>query len=1307
MTLPAADFPGKIFTGNEQSTANDGPADTTLAQGLDYNKHSAEIIALQNRTWKYEKDRAVNRSGVTITALTVVAVTGFDASAASGAGLSKIELLDESIRAKAYGIVEAAIVNNAEGEVTIRGPVVNIDTSAGTVGGEVWYDPIANALNYGNQTNGIYVGRVLIVNASTGVVLFDFGHEIGHNTWEVQLVELNGTIAIERHVSYVTLGTAGIPRVGLASANSPSSMPANGLLLNGGVVGDMALMLIRGVYNTNSTDTGNDGVDDPVYVGDSGALSRFNQIITPGTLFAYDHPQRDGTRFVQRVGYTLSSSPTRWYLDYSNPLMYTWLYDYDKQDTVKRPIVAASTSDETGSITFNELTLTGITTIDGVTISVGDSVLLTAQSPINENGLWECISIGGGDLLFNRPEDYNHNDDADVGNIVPVKDGGTINANSVWILATGGNPADSQTWKRLDSSGTENDVINVSKVGNDNNPGTDRRYPKSTIAAALTAATALVPSSTNVITIRILDSGIYTENLTFVSWVNVLGPSAILTGTHIIVDDAVVHFHQYNGLAAAASFTKSAGTGRAHIKCKIGKAAAAGTLVSQLSGFLFFEADTVFSSGTHILGVDSGGTLYFNVNEAVLDSGGRFLNCIDGSFAVGRIGSINGPGDIGINVSNATATVSGIVGEIVDSTNPWKVDLAGVLNMVVGKFDGTPSVITGSIANVTIMGEPQDDSILDIPKDTVFALGGELADFAANFVRGHTQRIPTVTNGSPTIVSDIANYGGGAKALDFDVSTSDYLKYNLKNASGFPGILNDFAIRFKTQFTTLPSVGAAMYQSDFYNGTNNNNRFFLQVQADDEWNAQLFNGTGTGFAVTSVNNPVVVNRVYDVLYCTWNDNGRQYQELWVDGILVANRNDASWTDRTVDAIELWLATQQSGSTFHDGQIQDFQMKLGKGPWLSSDAVKQESGLEWPIAYQFRDSEVPEDMHFIWFGNLTRGRANYSRGPVATTVVNGAPTQVAAIAPYGAKAYDFDGTEHFFYGNAQDRIFPVGDNFTLKCFVKFDVLPSVVGASEFISSLYNGTNNNNRFDLSGESSADKIRVNLYDGIGGILQVNSVTTIVVGTLYEIKVVSYNEAGTQKVEFYIDGKLDASGNDGTWTTRTKQVMSFSIGAFPTGSQPINGQIQDMQIRKNVDRSLTRTYKQSSIWPILKYDVQQLGAPLNATASRHIHYVPDKKVRVQDIYLTVGTTTTSDATNHWTAQVRAVVAAVDLLSAAYDTNGGDLTADTPQPLGLDQNLELNQGENLRLDLTKINAGDDLTELAAMVAYQETGEDV
>lgn len=87
MTLSAATFPDADWDGNEQDTANDGAADSTLAQAGDYNEHSSEGLEVQRLLrGKVASAHAgavlpcINKTGGALTCKKWVALDGFDAT---------------------------------------------------------------------------------------------------------------------------------------------------------------------------------------------------------------------------------------------------------------------------------------------------------------------------------------------------------------------------------------------------------------------------------------------------------------------------------------------------------------------------------------------------------------------------------------------------------------------------------------------------------------------------------------------------------------------------------------------------------------------------------------------------------------------------------------------------------------------------------------------------------------------------------------------------------------------------------------------------------------------------------------------------------------------------------------------------------------------------------------------------------------------------------------------------------------------------------------------------------------------------
>ena len=78
MALPTPSYPADEFSGNEQSTVNDGAPSTLKYQALDYNKLSAEIKAIEATLRAGLTGVVQNNTGGALTEGTYVRFSGFD-----------------------------------------------------------------------------------------------------------------------------------------------------------------------------------------------------------------------------------------------------------------------------------------------------------------------------------------------------------------------------------------------------------------------------------------------------------------------------------------------------------------------------------------------------------------------------------------------------------------------------------------------------------------------------------------------------------------------------------------------------------------------------------------------------------------------------------------------------------------------------------------------------------------------------------------------------------------------------------------------------------------------------------------------------------------------------------------------------------------------------------------------------------------------------------------------------------------------------------------------------------------------------
>ena len=139
--------------------------------------------------------------------------------------------------------------------------------------------------------------------------------------------------------------------------------------------------------------------------------------------------------------------------------------------------------------------------------------------------------------------------DSDISGLVPVS---TPVGSDVFASVNGG------TTKRMSLTQALNFVnldyaatFFVGKSGSDSNDGKSINKPFLTINKAVTEAKALTPSSTNIISIQILDAGIYTEDIAMGEWINLLGGNANIVGEFKPDDNSSVFINSLENLNAA------------------------------------------------------------------------------------------------------------------------------------------------------------------------------------------------------------------------------------------------------------------------------------------------------------------------------------------------------------------------------------------------------------------------------------------------------------------------------------------------------------------------------------------------------------------------------------------------------------------------------------------------------------------------------------------------------------------------------------------------------------------------------------
>jgi len=122
-------------------------------------------------------------------------------------------------------------------------------------------------------------------------------------------------------------------------------------------------------------------------------------------------------------------------------------------------------------------------------------------------------------------------------------------------------------WQGIDS---ESQILYVGKHGSDLNDGLTIDRALLTFSAAITAATALVPSTTNIIGIVCQDAGIYVEALTLIAFIFINAPNAKLEGIIVLADNTGIRFHtvENDGTFAGNTIFKIGTSGNAYADVK-------------------------------------------------------------------------------------------------------------------------------------------------------------------------------------------------------------------------------------------------------------------------------------------------------------------------------------------------------------------------------------------------------------------------------------------------------------------------------------------------------------------------------------------------------------------------------------------------------------------------------------------------------------------------------------------------------------------------------------------------------------------
>lgn len=330
----------------------------------------------------------------------------------------------------------------------------------------------------------------------------------------------------------------------------------------------------------------------------------------------------------------------------------------------------------------------------------------------------------------------------DTTNSYNVLSGSTLNLFVGTLTGTPGSTAGTINLSEAGGAVTftdETNVVYVSKVGSDSNDGLTLDRAKLTIGSAMTAASGLTPSASNRIEVRILDAGIYNENVTIPDYVSLVGPSATVTGSSTgrritLGIESLVRLHKVEstgGTSTECIYGQEQGKAWVYVEEVDQQGAALSSYGIRTNNsdtdFVLNVGRITVGEGTAINESFSGQISGF-VGEIEITSTGRGVYTdLSGkvNLHIGRIFD-SGSATSAIDIDGPSTEASIFVGTI-DTSTTYAVSNAGsTLSLVVGEVTGTTGTITGT-AKVTVAGKTNSPS----RKPVRAATTANVADLAA------------------------------------------------------------------------------------------------------------------------------------------------------------------------------------------------------------------------------------------------------------------------------------------------------------------------------------------------------------------------------------------------------------------------------------------------------------------------------------------------------------------------------------------------------------------------------------------------
>ena len=287
--------------------------------------------------------------------------------------------------------------------------------------------------------------------------------------------------------------------------------------------------------------------------------------------------------------------------------------------------------------------------------------------------------------------------------------------------------------------------VYVSKQGSDFNDGLTLDKPKLTLTAAITVASTLLSAGATRVTIEIMDTGTYTENIEVPQNVMLYGINATLEGTLIVNNNTYVWLYGHYAAASSTTMVTKKGNAHAYYRCVIqdasgivGNLTGCTNIATNVTGSIFFveiELQRINFKGVAETTASGNGHIHVRIKDMCLMANNAIAISATGaeSDVIGQIdhilpfGSLTGT--VGVYCNTLNGNVDLRANEIIANTayNIVKGDVRLNCAKVVGTKVGTPVLDLSRLAEAPSIDHPNGVAGLVVPDgETIKIEGGHL-----------------------------------------------------------------------------------------------------------------------------------------------------------------------------------------------------------------------------------------------------------------------------------------------------------------------------------------------------------------------------------------------------------------------------------------------------------------------------------------------------------------------------------------------------------------------------------------------------